>query len=67
MGQEIHFSNRLADSGETTGASSFKLRLWLHESLLDLAKPVEVEINGKTLSGVRQISSQIWLQPEHVP
>lgn len=37
----------LADSGETVPASGLKLRLWLHESLLDLSKPIPITINGK--------------------
>lgn len=39
----------LADSGETVPATGLKLRLWLHESLLDLAKPVKISINGKVV------------------
>lgn len=42
----------LADSGETTAASGLKLRLWLHESLLDLSKPIEIRINGKKVETI---------------
>ena len=37
----------LADSGETVPAKGLKIRLWLHETLLDLSKPVKIIINGK--------------------
>jgi predicted esterase len=40
----------LADSGVTAPASGLKLRIWLHESLLDLTKPVQITINGKEVS-----------------
>lgn len=40
----------LADAGETRAASGLKLRLWLHESLLDLRKPVQVTINGSAVT-----------------
>lgn len=39
----------LADSGETIPASGLKLRLWLHEALLDLTKPVKISVNGKVV------------------
>ncbi len=37
----------LVDPGETVPATGLKLSLWLHESLLDLTKPVKISINGK--------------------
>jgi pimeloyl-ACP methyl ester carboxylesterase len=40
----------LIEPGQAVDASGLKLRLWLHESLLDLAKPVEVKINGKPVT-----------------
>ncbi len=42
----------LADSGPTAPASGLKLRIWLHESLLDLSKPVTITINGKQVSAI---------------
>jgi len=48
--QSADHQRPLADPGKLTAASGLKLRLWLHESLLDLSKPVEVIINGKTVT-----------------
>lgn len=36
----------LADPGPLVPATGLKLRIWLHESLIDLAKPLIVRING---------------------
>jgi predicted esterase len=58
--QAADWQKPLADSGETIPASGLKLRLWLHESLLDLAKPVRISINGKpvqTLTPAPQLST----------
>ena len=45
--QVADWQKPLADPGETIPASGLKLRLWLHESLLDLTKPIAIRINGK--------------------
>jgi predicted esterase len=45
--QAADWQKPLADSGETAPASGLKLRIWLHESLVDLSKPVKININGK--------------------
>ena len=48
--QAADWQKPLADSGETAPASGLKLRIWLHESLVDLTKPVKIAINGKEVS-----------------
>lgn len=48
--QSADWQKPLADPGETTAASGLSLRIWLHESLLDLSKPVAIHINGKQAS-----------------
>jgi predicted esterase len=45
--QSPDWQKALADPGELVPANGLKLRLWLHESLIDLAKPLIVRINGK--------------------
>jgi hypothetical protein len=37
----------LTDPGKLVPAQGLKLRLWLHESLIDFSKPLSVRINGK--------------------
>jgi predicted esterase len=48
--QAADWQKPLADPGEIAPASGLSLRIWLHESLLDLTKPVEIIINGKQAS-----------------
>ncbi len=48
--QNADWQKPLANSGETAPATGLKLRIWLHESLLDLSKPVKISINGKEAS-----------------
>lgn len=48
--QAADWQKPLADSGETAPATGLKLRIWLHESLLDLSKPVTITINGTEVS-----------------
>jgi predicted esterase len=48
--QAADWQKPLADSGETAPASGLTLRIWLHESLLDLTKLVTISINGKEVS-----------------
>lgn len=45
--QAADWQQPLSDQGETVPATGLKLRVWLHESLLDLTKPVKISINGK--------------------
>ncbi len=58
--QSADWQKPLADNGETALASGLKLRLWLHESLLDLSKPIAITINGKlvlTFTAAPQLST----------
>lgn len=40
----------LADPGKLVPADGVRLRLWLHESMVDFSKPLAVRINGKEVS-----------------
>ena len=42
----------LADAGALVPAQGLKLRLWLHESLVDFAKPLIVRVNGQEVKNV---------------
>ncbi|QTN32772.1 hypothetical protein HZ994_10655 [Akkermansiaceae bacterium] len=50
--QSADWQKALEDSGPTAPAGGLKLRIWLHESLLDLSKPVSITVNGKEVSSV---------------
>lgn len=50
--QVADWQKPLADGGETVPATGLRLRLWLHEKLLDLAKPVKISINGKVVETI---------------
>jgi len=44
--QAPDWQQALAEAGELVPAKGLKLRLWLHESQLDLSKPISLNING---------------------
>lgn len=48
--QSPDWQQALADPGPLVPANGLKLRLWLHESLIDFSKPLIVKINGKEMS-----------------
>lgn len=51
--QSPDWQQALADPGDLVAASGLRLRIWLHESLVDLWKPVVVRVNGKERPGVK--------------
>ncbi|OYU44381.1 MAG: hypothetical protein CFE44_13235 [Burkholderiales bacterium PBB4] len=48
--QSPDWQQALVDPGALVPAKGLKLRLWLHESLIDFSKPLIVKINGKEVS-----------------
>jgi poly(3-hydroxybutyrate) depolymerase len=48
--QSPDWAKHLEDPGKLVPADGAKLRLWLHESLIDFSKPLIVRINGKEVS-----------------
>ena len=48
--QSPDWQQALVDPGTLVPAKGLKLRLWLHESLIDFSKPLIVKINGKEVS-----------------
>ena len=50
-------AKHLVDPGKLVPAEGAKLRLWLHESLIDFSKPLIVRINGKEVSNGRITAS----------
>ena len=60
--QAADWQQPLTDPGETKAASGLKLRLWLHDKLLDLDKPIKIRINGKTVKTDKVTPSLVTMQ-----
>ncbi len=48
--QSPDWAKHLEDPGKLVPADGTRLRLWLHESLIDFSKPLIVRVNGKEVS-----------------